>query len=510
LNETLDDDIAYLLLDFTLERQAFCLKELAPYTNSNLSLNMLEIAFDNDPRFIWLSSSSPELKLYITKRALCLHFVRLTISLAKKRQARLCEAELASFMDDMRTDDNHWSTPPREAIAFGEKLGFIGRTWTASEYIFPLAHVLALTSPNRIEMAGSLLYKFAETDYPEIPTADLPARLIEEELGRLGARISYVVKEREGFLTGKKLTLEEIGNHLNLTRERVRQIENKFWNTIKYPLNSLPFIQAMVYDIIARQGSLIVQSNTPEAHLRQFITKCLNIPHTLLSHTNICVTGLSPGDMAMFYSPKWLSGEVDVQRMAARLDSSGKLTLIADDTQQVAQRLVDFVRDHLQRIEKVALALRSIGRPAHYSEVTEAYNSMFPDDPANEHNVHAMLGREKHGIVWIGVRGTYALIEWGFERPSTTLFQTVTEIVKKIYAETSQPVPFHVIVAEIGKYRKITRPASLTIAAHCNPDLRRVSKDSFVPASSEKETGEQISAKELDRILREFESGKIQ
>ena len=493
-----------------MERQAFYLKELAPYTNSNLSLNMLEIAFDNDPRFIWLSSLSPEPKLYITRRALCLHFAKLTINLAQKRRTRLCDTELASFMNDIRTDGNHWSTPPREAISFGEKLGFIGPAYTAGEYVFPLAHILSLTSPQKIEMAGNLLYRFAEADCPEIPSADLPARIIEEELSRYDARISYVVKEREGFLTGKKLTLEEIGNHLDITRERVRQIENKFWNTIKHPLNSLPFIQAMVYDIMARQGSLIVQSNTPEAHLRQFVAKCLNIPHTLLSHTNICVTGLSPGDMAMFYSPQWLSGEVDAQRMAARLDSSGKLTHISDDTQQVAQRLVNFVRDHLQRIEKVALALRSIGRPAHFSEVTEAYNSMFPDDPASEHNVHAMLGREKHGIVWIGVRGTYALIEWGYERPSTTLFQTVTEIVKKIYAETNQPVPFHVIVAEIGRYRKITRPASLTIAAHCNPDLRRVSKDSFVPASSAKETGEQISAEELDRILREFESGKIQ
>jgi len=510
LNETLGDDITYLLLDFTLEQQAFCLKELALYTNSNLSLNMLEKAFDNDPRFIWLSGSSPELKLYITKRALCLHFAKLTISLAQKRRTRLCDTELASLMNKIRTDGNDWSATPREAIAFGEKLGLIGPACTAGEYVFPIAHILSLTSPQKIEMAGNLLYRFAEADCPEIPSADLSARIIEEELSRYDARISYVVKEREGFLTDKKLTLEEIGKHLDITRERVRQIENKFWDTIKRPLNILPFVQAIVYDIMAKQGSLIVQSNTPEARLRQFITKCLNIPHALLPHTDICITGVSPEDMSIFGSRHWLRGEVDVQQMAAQLESSDKLTLIANDIQQIAQRLVDFTWENLQRREKVVLALRSIGRPAHYSEVTEAYNSMFPDDPATEHNIHAMLGREKHGIVWIGVRGTYALIEWGYERPSTTLFQTVTEIVRKIYAETSQPVPFHVIVAEIGKYRKITRPASLTIAAHCNPDLHRVSKDSFVPASSEKETGEQISAKELDRILREFESGAIQ
>lgn len=40
-------------------------------------------------------------------------------------------------------------------------------------------------------------------------------------------RTAYVLMRRNGFINGKQATLEEIGKELNITRERVRQIENK-------------------------------------------------------------------------------------------------------------------------------------------------------------------------------------------------------------------------------------------------------------------------------------------
>jgi hypothetical protein len=108
-------------------------------------------------------------------------------------------------------------------------------------------------------------------------------------------------------------------------------------------------------------------------------------------------------------------------------------------------------------------------------------------------------------VVWIGIRSTFALKEWGYEHPSKSLFDSVTEIVEERYKETAQPVPFGVIVAEMGKSRQIVNPSSLTIAAHCNPSLRRVGKESFVPKEPTEEIREEVSAEELDRILREFE-----
>ena len=149
--------------------------------------------------------------------------------------------------------------------------------------------------------------------------------------------------------------------------------------------------------------------------------------------------------------------------------------------------------------------MRAIGRPAHYSEITEVYNALFPDRPATEHNIHSFLSREEHGVVWIGVRGTFALKEWGYERPSKSLYEAVAEVVQKRWKETGKPVPFTVITAEIARYRKVVKPSSLIFATHCNPRLRRVSNDSFIPKDHVDKTQDEVSADELDKILQEFQ-----
>ncbi|MBU4511536.1 hypothetical protein KJ830_10895, partial [bacterium] len=147
---------------------------------------------------------------------------------------------------------------------------------------------------------------------------------------------------------------------------------------------------------------------------------------------------------------------------------------------------------------------RTIGKPAHSAKITEVYNSLFPDQPSTEHNIHAVLSYEKYGVVWIGIHSTFALKEWGYEHPPATLFDTVTKIVEEKYKETAQPVPFTIIVAEMGKYRQVVKNSSLTIALHYNPNLRRIGKNSFIPKKPDEETQEDIFAEELDRILREF------
>lgn len=50
-------------------------------------------------------------------------------------------------------------------------------------------------------------------------------------------RTQEIIKLRFGFIDGKEWTLEEIGNKLNLTRERVRQIIDKSLKRMKHPIN---------------------------------------------------------------------------------------------------------------------------------------------------------------------------------------------------------------------------------------------------------------------------------
>ena len=51
--------------------------------------------------------------------------------------------------------------------------------------------------------------------------------LVREALFHLDEREQHIIRNRFGLLGGKELTLEEIGKTLNLSRERVRQLERE-------------------------------------------------------------------------------------------------------------------------------------------------------------------------------------------------------------------------------------------------------------------------------------------
>src|SRR6056297_2765849 len=61
---------------------------------------------------------------------------------------------------------------------------------------------------------------------------------INEVLNTLGPREATVLKMRYGLIDGRQKTLEEVGKYLNVTRERVRQIEVKALRKLRHPTRS--------------------------------------------------------------------------------------------------------------------------------------------------------------------------------------------------------------------------------------------------------------------------------
>jgi len=358
-----------------------------------------------------------------------------------------------------------------------------------------------------LSVAANELRSFVEVENRDLLEQPLE-HLVQEALSTFGSRVVQVVMAREGFATGNRMTLEQIGAVLAVTRERVRQLEAKFWGKLRdpsFPKASIrPFVRAVLCYVLARRGSLIARIDSPEAHLWRFIAKCGDIPEAEVRYGGLSVLGTNRGDIAALES-RLPAGEVEATCIAGHLDAEGGLWLVDRDVMLLAQCMAQFRGQHLTKAERVCLALREIGKPAHFSTITEVYNRLFPDALSGENAVHAVLGREECGVVWIGIRGTYALEEWGYEHPSKSLFDAVAEIVEKRYEATGKPVPLAVIEAEIGKYRRVVKFSSLTIAAYSNPRLRRVSKEAFVPGSPGDRLQEEVSEDELDKALGEFE-----
>ena len=57
---------------------------------------------------------------------------------------------------------------------------------------------------------------------------------LEKALGKLSEREAMVLKLRKGLIDGREHTLEEVGAYFGVTRERIRQIENKALRKLKY------------------------------------------------------------------------------------------------------------------------------------------------------------------------------------------------------------------------------------------------------------------------------------
>ena len=57
---------------------------------------------------------------------------------------------------------------------------------------------------------------------------------LEEALNKLNEREAMVLKLRKGLVDGREHTLEEVGAYFGVTRERIRQIENKALRKLKY------------------------------------------------------------------------------------------------------------------------------------------------------------------------------------------------------------------------------------------------------------------------------------
>ena len=51
--------------------------------------------------------------------------------------------------------------------------------------------------------------------------------LVRDAMRKLDRRERHIIRNRFGLLGGRELTLEEIGKTLNLSRERVRQLERE-------------------------------------------------------------------------------------------------------------------------------------------------------------------------------------------------------------------------------------------------------------------------------------------
>lgn len=276
---------------------------------------------------------------------------------------------------------------------------------------------------------------------------DLAATTVEELarkwLGPLRNREREILYWRYG-LSGKTLSLEEVGDNLGITRERVRQIQNSALRKLRRPQRYaiISSLCALLKCMLNDAGGLL-NPELLDAALR----------------SELAIGELNPAGVARLVFQ--LSDDVEWVR---ETQAWGLTNLPLDQVPAVQKQMVDVLeqvyapltfetvisrfkatryyrshRDQLQepfiaaclmthlqievtedgllglrkwsntRLHKVVLALRQIGNPAHYTIIAEQTNTLLPTDQRTSvRNIQALLDRQSNVFTCLG-RGRYWL-----------------------------------------------------------------------------------------------------
>ena len=373
-----------------------------------------------------------------------------------------------------------WEAPPPDMLAVGRRWAMVADGCVPGTFVFPWATVLRV-NPQFIEPFRLLFC----SDLNGLSIEDI-GTAFDQFLDDLPAREATIVRGRLHLDSNLPKTLEELGMLFGITRERVRQLEAK---ALSAEALKAPLWLRFAADFVQSGGSLSIQSQISIGLLRLLVKvwnfksiQVIPLETRLIATENDVANYISTvrkrydlwdwGSEQDFHSadalPRFLTRADRIQlREAEKQLRTGQVT-------KTKQRMLVHV-------------LRSLGRAAHYTEIAEECNRLFPEEQRSIHNWHVALSlysqpeREDPGIVWIGRKGMYGLQEHGYSRPDASLFDEVSRIVNATFERTQQPVSVEVVMTELGKKRRELSRQSVTMALSFNDNLLSVSDGKYVP-----------------------------
>ena len=251
-----------------------------------------------------------------------------------------------------------------------------------------------------------------------------------------------ILCRRFGLVSGKSETLEAIGTDLGITRERVRQIQQKALGYIRRRIHKVDLHRSFICQVtqeIARRGGAITKEDMLEfvGHETLGIHYNLEMSLAFILHFSPFLIDLpkSAEDRWVVYGSERQSSRLEstANRISAHLLENGPsqrdhlISIAASngiDADAVNASIVVYAMStdddgyvwlaNPPRWHLVLAGLRQLGKPAHFTDITRRVNSnLGADEVMTERAVHATLGaREPRIFRRVGI-GTFGLAEWG-------------------------------------------------------------------------------------------------
>lgn len=422
---------------------------------------------------------------------------------------RLTHEQLALTMSRvfLPTGDTPWDTPPPNLVAVGQIYAMVSDGFKQGTFVSPWASVLK-SHPQFVKQfrttftpaSARLHFKSLHDDThvqddwihshdtkSSLSLDDAPINFaVREVLHQLRDKESDIIRSRLGIDVDYSATLERIGERYGVTRERIRQIQKKALDKLGRPSYRKYLWHGFATSFIRSGGSLLIPESSMTPH-RRLLIRCigLNIVHI----TELGLYAIGSDDVFVDYRKDLHnidSHSFEMLQFLSRRDATYLRALEETHRSEERERRYKHSVSTLPRM--LLIALRSLGRAAHYQEIAEECNRLFLNDQKSTHSWHSALslpGSEERGIVWIGRKGMYGLKEHGYSRPDTGIFDSVAQIVEEKFVQTHRPVSIDAVMVELGKQRRELKRSSVAIALGLSEKLKPASGGGYVPSAND-------------------------
>jgi hypothetical protein len=329
--------------------------------------------------------------------------------------------------------------------------------------------------------------------------------IVAEVLALIDQEREREIITRRFGLFDRRETLEQIGELLGITRERVRQLEKAILIRLKMAAeagktDAVTRAEKAFIRILSEKGRVSrVQdladslygkpTNTKERAHVAFIAELA--PHlTVIDENDNYFHAVA---IAEYGDAKKLKAEID--QIVATIKTHGEPMSLNQLHDQLSYEHPDHVQAlasvskqlaHLKDTwglnkwptvnpknirDKIYVILAEKGKPMHFSEIAKSIkDSSFKRKDVTTQAIHNELIKDKR-FVLIG-RGIYALDNWGYSKG------TVSDIISQVLSESSEPLHRDEIVKRVLKSRQV-KETTILLNLQSKPQFKRVAKATY-------------------------------
>lgn len=326
--------------------------------------------------------------------------------------------------------------------------------------------------------------------------------IVTDILGTIDREREREIIARRFGLFDRRETLEQIGELLGITRERVRQLEKVVITKLKAAGEDLPHIKEVETafgDHLQQMGNV---ARTGE------ITKRLSSENTKIDQSRIAFLAYLAPNIAViddndhFYHSVGLASKHNEKAIRDNVDKvTEAITAIGEPTniETIAKQVGNSDHRHVEALasiskhvanlhgrwgltqwpmvnpknirDKIYVILHDHKKPMHFSEIAGAIKkSDFRRKDVTTQAIHNELIKDKR-FVLIG-RGIYALKEWGYKKG------TVADVIAEVLKKESGPLHRDEIVRRVLKSRHV-KETTILLNLQGKPQFKRVAKATY-------------------------------